>query len=88
MDLFDRGSAWLDMDTHESLHRVTFYVESIQAIQGYQIPNLEEVAFRKGWVSAEQSERTLVTQGQSSYSQYLLEILQDPGHRNPNICAE
>lgn len=64
------------------------YVESIQAIQGYQIANLEEVAFRKGWISAGQLEQTLATQGQSSYSQYLREILQDPGHRNPNICAE
>ncbi|MSP53877.1 MAG: glucose-1-phosphate thymidylyltransferase [Gammaproteobacteria bacterium] len=88
MELLGRGCAWLDMGTHESLHRAAVYVESIQSIQGYQIANLEEVAFRKGWISAGQLEQTLASQGQSSYSQYLREILQDPGHRNPNICAE
>ncbi len=88
MELLGRGTAWLDMGTHESLHRAAVYVESIQAIQGYQIANLEEIAFRKGWISAEQLRHALATQGQSSYSQYLREILLDPGHKNPNICAE
>lgn len=88
MELLGRGTAWLDMGTHESLHRAAIYVESIQAIQGYQIANLEEIAFRKGWIAAEQLERMLATQGKSSYTQYLREILQDPGHKNPNICAE
>lgn len=88
MELLGRGTAWLDMGTHESLHRAAVYVESIQAIQGYQIANLEEIAFRKGWIAAEQLERAVAAQGQSSYTQYLREILQDPGHKNPNICAE
>jgi glucose-1-phosphate thymidylyltransferase len=88
MELFGRGTAWLDMGTHESLHRAAVYVESIQAIQGYQIANLEEIAFRKGWISIGKLRHVLATQGQSSYSQYLREILLDPGHKNPNICAE
>lgn len=88
MELLGRGTAWLDMGTHESLHRAAVYVESIQAIQGYQIANLEEIAIRKGWVTAEQLERIVAAQGQSSYTRYLREILQDPGHKNPNICVE
>ena len=88
MEILGRGTAWLDMGTHESLHRAAVYVESIQAIQGYQIANLEEIAFRKGWISARQLEHALIIQGQSSYSKYLRDILLDPGHKNPSICAE
>ena len=88
MEILVRGTAWLDMGTHESLHRAAVYVESIQAIQGYQIANLEEIAFRKGWISARQLEHALIIQGQSSYSKYLRDILLDPGHKNPSICAE
>jgi glucose-1-phosphate thymidylyltransferase len=88
MELLGRGTAWLDMGTHESLHRAAVYVESIQAIQGYQIANLEEIALRKGWISTAQLERVVAAQGKSSYTLYLREILQDSGHKNPNLCAE
>ena len=88
MELLGRGCAWLDMGTHESLHRAAVYVESIQSIQGYQIANLEEIALRKGWISPDTLQRNITRQGQSSYSRYLQEILTDPGHWNPNICAE
>jgi glucose-1-phosphate thymidylyltransferase len=87
MELFGRGTAWLDMGTHESLHRASVYVESIQSIQGFQIANLEEIAFRKGWITANQLERTLGRLGINGYTQYLQDILQDPGHKNPIICA-
>jgi glucose-1-phosphate thymidylyltransferase len=87
MELFGRGTAWLDMGTHESLHRASVYVESIQSIQGFQIANLEEIAFRKGWITVNQLERTLGTLGKTGYTQYLQDILQDPGHKNLNICA-
>lgn len=88
MELFGRGTAWLDMGTHESLHRASVYVESIQSIQGFQIANLEEIAFRKGWISERQLEITLGSLGKTGYTQYLQEILQDPGHKNPNICVD
>ncbi|MBU3542203.1 glucose-1-phosphate thymidylyltransferase RfbA [Polynucleobacter sp. MWH-Loch1C5] len=88
MELLGRGCAWLDMGTHESLHRAAVYVESIQSIQGYQIANLEEIALRKGWINSSDLQLNIARQGQSSYNRYLQEILTDPGHRNPNICAE
>ena len=87
MELFGRGTAWLDMGTHESLHRASVYVESIQSIQGFQIANLEEIAFRKGWITANQLDQSLSTMGITGYTQYLRDILQDPGHKNPNICV-
>ncbi len=88
MELLGRGCAWLDMGTHESLHRAAVYVESIQSIQGYQIANLEEIALRKGWISPDTLQENITRYGQSAYSRYLLDILADPGHWNPNICAE
>ena len=88
MELLGRGSAWLDMGTHESLHRAAVYVESIQTIQGYQVANLEEIALRKGWITADQLRQNIARQGQSSYSSYLQEILADPGHKNPHLCVE
>jgi len=87
MELFGRGTAWLDMGTHKSLHRASVYVESIQSIQGFHIANLEEIAFRKGWITANQLERTLGTLGITGYTQYLQDILKDSGHKNTNICA-
>jgi glucose-1-phosphate thymidylyltransferase len=87
-ELLGRGCAWLDMGTHESLHLAAVYVESIQSIQGYQIANLEEIALRKCWINSKTLHKNITGHGQSSYSRYLLEILNDPGHRNPNICAE
>ena len=88
MELLGRGSVWLDMGTHESLHRASVYVESIQTIQGYQVANLEEIALRKGWIAAEQLRKNTARQGKSSYGRYLLEILADPDHRKSNPCAE
>ena len=87
MELFGRGTAWLDMGTHESFHRASLYVELIQSTQGFKIANLEEIAFRKGWITANQLERTLGTLAITGYTQYLQDFIQDPGHKNPNICA-
>jgi dTDP-glucose pyrophosphorylase len=64
------------------------YGADTEAVPGYQIANLEEIAFRKGWISPETLQQNITRHGQSSYSRYLLEILKDPGHRNSNICAE
>ncbi len=77
LEVLGRGTAWLDMGTHESLYRAASYVESIQSIQGYQIANLEEIAFRNGWISSGDLESYLTRQGQSGYSQYLRDLIKD-----------
>ena len=88
MQLLGRGSAWLDMGTHESLLRAAIYVESVQTIQGYQIANLEEISLRKGWISSEQLHQSLSKRGKSSYNNYLQEILTCPGHESYSACVE
>ncbi len=76
------------MGTPDSLCRAASYVESVQFIQGFQIANIEEIAFRKNWITPEQLERTPSVSGKTGYTQYLRGILEDPGHRNPNIFSE
>lgn len=88
MEILGRGTAWLDMGTHDSLHRAATYVESIQSIQGFQVANLEEIAFRKGWITTEQLRANLNQHGKTGYAKYLKEILEDPGHQNPNVRQE
>ena len=85
MEILGRGTAWLDMGTHESLHQAAIYVKSLQEIQGFQIANLEEIALRKGWVAHQTLEENLSNQGKSSYNSYLRDILKDQGHYNPHI---
>jgi len=87
MELFGRGTAWLDMGTHEALHRAAVYVESVQSIQGFQIANLEEIAYRSGWISVDQLEENISQLGKTSYAQYLGDVLKDPGHKNPSLCT-
>jgi len=88
MEILGRGTAWLDMGTHEALHQAAVYVKSLQEIQGFQIANLEEIALRKGWITVQDLEGQLHNQGKSSYNSYLASILADRGHYNPNTCAE
>ena len=75
LELLGRGVAWLDMGTHDSLHRAAVYVDSLQKIHGSQIANLEEIAFRKGWISSGDLESLCGVSGKSSYFDYLKTLL-------------
>ena len=77
MELFGRGTAWLDMGTHEALHRAAVYVESVQSIQGCQIANLEEISLRSGWVTVGQLEEKIEQLSKSSYAAYLSAIIDE-----------
>lgn len=80
--LLGRGFAWLDTGTFESLQQASSYVQVIQARQGFQIACIEEIAFRKGYINAEQLRSMAYTMRNNSYGQYLLEILREYEENN------
>ena len=73
---FGRGTAWLDTGTHESLLEAGDFVRAIQNRQGLQIACLEEIAFHKNWLSADQLNEAAARFGKSSYGAYLRGILE------------
>lgn len=76
VERFGRGTAWLDTGTHESLLEAAHFVHTIQKRQGLRIACLEEIAFHKGWLSAEQLTIGASALGKSSYAEYLFEIIE------------
>jgi glucose-1-phosphate thymidylyltransferase len=74
MELLGRGMAWLDTGTHESLHDASTFIETIEKRQGLKIACPEEVAFRMGYIDAEQVRRLAVPLRHSAYGEYLLRI--------------
>jgi glucose-1-phosphate thymidylyltransferase len=72
--VFSRGFAWLDTGTHESLLQASTFIETIEARQGLRVACLEEIAFAKGFITAEQLER-LGREMKNEYGNYLLELL-------------
>jgi len=73
---FGRGFAWLDTGTHESLLQASAFVETIEARQGLKVACVEEIAFRKGFISASQL-RELAHSVHDGYRKYLFDL--DPG---------
>ena len=70
-----RGIAWLDTGTHESLMQASNYIQAIEERQGLMVACLEEIAFRKGYITAADVTRLAKPMGSSTYGQYLLRIL-------------
>ncbi len=73
---FGRGTAWLDTGTHESLLEAGDFVRAIQSRQGLRIACLEEIAFSKGWLTAESLFDIAGRFGKSTYGTYLRSILE------------
>ena len=74
VEIFGRGFAWLDTGTPESLMQAANFVETIESRQGLKIACIEEVAYRKGYISAAQV-KTLSIQYPNGYGQYLRDIM-------------
>jgi glucose-1-phosphate thymidylyltransferase len=70
-----RGFAWLDTGTHDSLLDASEFVATIQRRQGFMIACLEEIAFRNGWISADQVAEAARKLGKTEYGQYLRGLL-------------
>ena len=74
---FGRGFAWLDTGTPESMNDAANFIQSIQNLQGVQVAALEEIAFRKGWISAEQLMTLAEPMAKNSYGKYLIQLAQN-----------
>ena len=75
VELLGRGFAWLDTGTHESLLEASSFVETIEKRQGLKIACIEEIAYRSGYIDADQLQRLAEPMQKNGYGQYLLEII-------------
>lgn len=76
VNLLGRGMAWLDTGTHSSMLQASNFVEAVQNTQGTYIACLEEIAFRKGWISKDQIIELAKPLMKTGYGKYLMEILE------------
>lgn len=72
-----RGFAWLDTGTHDSLSEASTFIEVIEKRQGLKIACLEEIAYRQGWISKEQLIDNAKPMLKNGYGQYLMEIVEN-----------
>jgi glucose-1-phosphate thymidylyltransferase len=77
VEVMGRGYAWLDTGTHESLLQASSFIETIESRQGLKVACPEEIAFRAGWIGAEQLERLARPLAKNGYGQYLLRVLDE-----------
>ncbi len=78
VEILGRGIAWLDTGTHESLIQASMFIEAIEARQGLKVCCPEEIAYRSGFIDADQLERLAAPLAKSGYGHYLLELLKGP----------
>ena len=76
MQILDRGFAWLDTGTHDSLAEASIFVEVIEKRQGVKIACLEEIAYMNGWISEEHLRKTAQPMARNQYGKYLLELVE------------
>jgi glucose-1-phosphate thymidylyltransferase len=72
-----RGMAWLDTGTHESLMDASLYIQAIEKRQGLMVACPEEIAFRSGYITADQVEKIGNSMKNNSYGAYLLQLLRE-----------
>ena len=75
VELMGRGFAWLDTGTHESLLQASQYIETVQRLQNVQVANLEEIAYRMGYITKEQVYELAQPRKKNEYGQYLLRLI-------------
>ncbi len=71
------GFAWLDTGTHDSLSEASTYIEVLEKRQGVKVACLEEIAYRQGWIDAEQLRVLAQPMIKNQYGQYLLKLIEE-----------
>jgi len=77
VELLGRGFCWLDTGTHESLQQASSYVQAVQDRQGLKIACIEEIAYRQGYINADQVTELASSMLKNQYGQYLMSILEE-----------
>lgn len=77
LQIMGRGFAWLDTGTHESLFDASRFVEVVESRQGVQIACLEEIAWRKGWLTDEDLLRLAEPMKSSHYGRYMIDLVKN-----------
>jgi glucose-1-phosphate thymidylyltransferase len=77
VEIMGRGYAWLDTGTHDSLLEAGQFIATLERRQGLKVACLEEIAYRSGWITAEQLERQAQPMLKNGYGQYLMKLLSD-----------
>ena len=75
VQLLGRGFAWLDTGTHDSLSEASTFVEVIEKRQGLKVSCLEEIAYKKGWITKERLRELADPLKKNQYGQYLLKMI-------------
>ena len=75
VELLPEGFAWLDTGTYDSLNEAACYVEAIEKRQGLQIACLEEIAYKKKWISKSTLENIISRLGKNKYAEYLTNLI-------------
>jgi glucose-1-phosphate thymidylyltransferase len=77
VEVLGRGYAWLDTGTHETLLDASRFISTLEQRQGLKVACLEEIAYRKGWIDAEQLQELAARFSKNLYGKYLLQILNE-----------
>lgn len=77
VQLLGRGMAWLDTGTHSSMLQASNFVEAVQNTQGTYIACLEEIAYRKGWISSDKVIELAQPLLKTGYGQYLVDVVEE-----------
>ena len=72
-----RGFAWLDTGTHDSLSEASTFIEVIEKRQGMKVASLEEIAYKRGWINSDQLRKLAEPMAKNDYGRYLLRLAEE-----------